>query len=717
MKTIFIRVVESTDKESALLAAVQQPKTDRGIGRFDVDSSNFSAVPGSPFAYWVSGKTLKLFEALEPLNHDERLVVSTNPLNDDFRYVRSWWEVNPKDLGQTWMPWAKGGAYSPYYYDIDTVISWDDDRSTYFGFVGTENRPLQRPASVQHFLRPGLTWPRRTNGLSLRVLPRGSIFADKGPAVFVASNDGHELLELVAITNSSAFALLVSLQLARTELAQSYEVGLIQNTPVPRVSSTDRHALAELGGTAWKIKRSLDTSTETSHSFVVPGLLQVPGDDLASRVKAWNGVLSQRIEALHMVQSKIDERCFALYNIDANDRFPLSGVETEPGTTPAASTDVDVEAVATPVDDGDLKESLDGFALSTQLVSWAVGVAFGRFDVRVASNGSDQKQEPFDALPACSPAMLIGPDHLPTAIAPKDYPVGIYSDGILVHDPGHQRDLAAAVQKIFEQVFKERGDVWWSEVGNSLPSPGGDVRSWLASNFFDYNIKRYSKSRRKAPIYWQLSIPSGRFSIWVYAHRLSRDSFIQLQNDVMGPKLAHEVRQLNNMMAEEVEPSGKQRKEIEAQETLVEELRGMLDEVTRVVPLWSPSIDDGITLTMAPLWRLVPQHRGWQKELKSRWLELEAGKHDWSHIAMHLWPERVIAKCAQDRSLAIAHGFEETFWYEYEDGKWQPIADQKLIDRCVRDHSNPSVKAALKNFSEAPDATSAQKTNRKRRAA
>jgi hypothetical protein len=113
MKTIFIRVVESTDKESALLAAVQQPKTDRGIGRFDVDSSNFSAVPGSPFAYWVSGKTLKLFEALEPLNHEERLVVSTNPLNDDFRYVRSWWEVNPKDLGQTWMPWAKGGAYSP----------------------------------------------------------------------------------------------------------------------------------------------------------------------------------------------------------------------------------------------------------------------------------------------------------------------------------------------------------------------------------------------------------------------------------------------------------------------------------------------------------------------------------------------------------------------------------------------------------------------------
>src|SRR5258708_1489948 len=156
MKTIFIRAVESVDKESALLAAVQQPNTNRGIGRFDVEASNFSAVPGSPFAYWVSGKTLKLFETLEPLNHEDRLVVSTNPLNDDFRYVRSWWEVSPKDLGEAWMPWAKGGAYSPFYYDIDTVIAWDDDRSTYFGFVETENPPLHRPPRVHPFFRPRL---------------------------------------------------------------------------------------------------------------------------------------------------------------------------------------------------------------------------------------------------------------------------------------------------------------------------------------------------------------------------------------------------------------------------------------------------------------------------------------------------------------------------------------------------------------------------------
>ena len=61
-------------------------------------------------------------------------------------------------------------------------------------------------------------------------------------------------------------------------------------------------------------------------------------------------------------------------------------------------------------------------------------------------------------------------------------------------------------------------------------------------------LKRYSKSRRKAPIIWQLGVPSGRYSLWLYAHRLSRDSFFRIQNDVVAPKLAHEERQLANLI-------------------------------------------------------------------------------------------------------------------------------------------------------------------------
>ena len=62
-----------------------------------------------------------------------------------------------------------------------------------------------------------------------------------------------------------------------------------------------------------------------------------------------------------------------------------------------------------------------------------------------------------------------------------------------------------------------------------------------------------------------------------------------------------------------------ERRTLAAQEAFVEELRAFLDEVKRVAPLWRPNLDDGVVINFAPLWRLVPQHKLWQKEVKSTW--------------------------------------------------------------------------------------------------
>jgi hypothetical protein len=124
--------------------------------------------------------------------------------------------------------------------------------------------------------------------------------------------------------------------------------------------------------------------------------------------------------------------------------------------------------------------------------------------------------------------------------------------------------------------------------------------------------------------------------------------------------------------------------------------------VKRIAPLWNPTLDDGVVLTMAPLWRLVPQHKPWQKELKSKWGELAAGKYDWAHVAMHLWPERVVPKCATDLSLAVAHGLEDIFWAEGDDGKWKPRqTPTRPVDELVGERASVAVKAALKGLTEA----------------
>ena len=63
---------------------------------------------------------------------------------------------------------------------------------------------------------------------------------------------------------------------------------------------------------------------------------------------------------------------------------------------------------------------------------------------------------------------------------------------------------------------------------------------------------------------------------------------------------------------------------------------------------------------------------------------------------MHLWPERVVPKCAEDRSLAIAHDLEEVFWFEGADGKWQQReTPTRPIDELVSERRSPAVEAAL----------------------
>jgi hypothetical protein len=714
MRTIFLRALEANDKAEALRASIHDQAASNGKQRFEVDTASFAAVPRSPFAYWVSERIRGLFKAMPAFAADGRMAASGGKTLDDFRWIRGSWEVIPK-VSSEWVGFAKGGAYSPFYADVHLLLNWRDDARSLKAYLvhyrssrGWSPNWTAELHGSDHYLRAGLTWPRRTNGLSFRVMPAGCVFADKGPAVFVRNDAADELLALAAVANSKAFGLLVSLQLARTELAQSFEVGLIQRTPIPKLHPTEQSNLAALARRAWSAKRTIDARSETSHAFLLPALLQVSGETLTARAAAWAENIRVHDENLATIQAEIDDLCFGIYGIGESDRLGIiQGFTTEPddlrGVDAKADTGADNDSDSE--EDSEVDANADTATLTAELVSWAVGVSLGRFDVRLATGlrSLPDEPDPFDPLPACSPAMLTGDDGQPLPSAPAGFPITFPENGILVDDLGHANDLTTAVRVVFDEVFKTRVDGWWSEVGALLEPRGHDLRVWLASSFFEHHLKRYCKSRRKAPIIWQIAVPSGKYSVWLYSHRLTSDSLFQVQNDVVTTKLAHEDRQLSSLVhGAGSNPSAKERKEIAEQEVFVEELRSLLDEVKRVAPLWNPALDDGVALTMAPLWRLVPQHKPWQKELKSKWDELAAGKYDWSHAAMHLWPERVIPKCATDRSLAIAHGLEDIFWAEGDDGKWKPRqTPTRPVDELVGERTSVAVKAALKGLTEA----------------
>ncbi|MEP7307496.1 MAG: hypothetical protein ABJA98_18485 [Acidobacteriota bacterium] len=719
MKTVFLRVLEAEDKAAALLHAVREPERARGQQRFEVDVSSFAAVPRSPFSYWVSEVLRRRFLELSPLEAEGRTAKCGAGTLDDFRFLRLNWE--PERGSCHWIPFAKGGAFGRFYSDVHLCLAWADNGAELQCFVEAKVGSATRKIQAQSwYFRPGLTWPRRTQaGLSLRVLPAGCIFADKGPAAFVENDDGDELLALLAVTNGDAFRAMVDMQMA----FGSYEVGVLQRTPVPRSTDSSRSGVAKCGRRAWSLKRSLDTRTETSHAFTLPALLQRVGADVATRAVAWSEHVRTIQAELVGIQAEIDERCFALYGIDETERRAITEGFGNRGSEPAPKDTNDPEDDDAGENADENESTADATGLAAELVSWAVGVAFGRFDLRLATGARPMptEPEPFDPLPACSPGMLAGDDGLPLARPPAGYPLALPESGILVDDPGHAQNLTTAVRAVFDLVFGSDADHWWNDVAELLDPKGHDLRVWLAGSFFEHHLKRYSKSRRKAPILWQLGTPSGRYSVWLYAHRLTRDTFFQLQNQsdgIVAQKLAHEERQLTNLIQSAGgTPSARNRKEIASQEAFVDELRALLEEVKRVAPLWNPNLDDGVVLTMAPLWRLVPQHRPWQKELKSKWDELAAGKYDWAHLAMRLWPERVVPRCATDRSLAIAHDVEDVFWVEGADGKWKARATPvRPVDELVRERSSPAVKAALKSLVDAPTAAGTSKRGRKGKA-
>ncbi|MBY0113211.1 MAG: hypothetical protein K2Y21_10340 [Phycisphaerales bacterium] len=425
---------------------------------------------------------------------------------------------------------------------------------------------------------------------------------------------------------------------------------------------------------------------------------------------------------LASLQSEIDDICFQLYGISEEDRRSItegfgSSAAVDDGAEPEG-TDEESD------DEGEHESAADLPGLTAELVAWAVGVAVGRFDVRLATGERQPPPEPdpFDPLPICSPGMLTGEDGLPVASAPPGYPVAWPTDGVLVNDEGHPRDLVAAVRSVFDVVFGKDSDAYWQEAASILDPKGHDLRTWLSKSFFEYHIKKHSKSRRKAPILWQLGVPSGKYSVWLYAHRVTGDRLFSVLNDIVRPKVRHEEDGLSRLKAEAgASPTRSQRHDIEEQEAFVAELKTMTDEVARVAPLWAPDLDDGVVICLAPLWRLFPQHKPWQKECKQIWDKLVAGDYDWSHMALHLWPERVVPKCVTDRSLAIAHGLEDVFWQQNEDEKWvkrKPPEEngkagwQPTLDRLVTERTSRQVKDALANLLAAPAAEGGKRGRR-----
>jgi hypothetical protein len=506
------------------------------------------------------------------------------------------------------------------------------------------------------------------------------------------------------------------MQSAAASLAQSFEVGLLQRTPIPNMTSEQSAELSIMGKEGFGLSVNGDYHDEFTHFFVVPALTMCSFQGtLGERIRSFEQMSSLNEKSLNNLRNKIGAIVSSLYHFTVADQRAIADslhLSSEPDSSQDEDKEDKIQLVAAQHE-------------IRNMLSYTIGCAIGRWDIRYATGErqSPELPDPFAPLPICPPGMLQNAEGLPAELADvsADYPLRISWGGILVDDPGfnggqlHQKDIVRRVREVLDLIWKDKAADIEQETCDILSV--SDLRAYFRKSFFADHIKRYSKSRRKAPIYWQLATPSGSYAVWVYYHRFSKDTFYKILNDYAAPKLQLEERELINARAQYgAIPTAGQRKELAARETFVAELNAFKDEVARIAPLWNPDLNDGVIINFAPLWRLVPQNRAWQKECKTCWDKLVAGDYDWAHLAMHLWPERIVPKCVKDRSLAIAHGLDAIFWEEDDKGKSRSKkVDRQTVEGLIAARTSPAVKAALESLIKAPDLSASTTRNRKKK--
>lgn len=314
---------------------------------------------------------------------------------------------------------------------------------------------------------------------------------------------------------------------------------------------------------------------------------------------------------------------------------------------------------------------IDKKVMAQEIVMELVGMAFGRWDADYATGKKTIPEfgDVFDALPFM-PVVSLQNESCPNASG-SGFPAreqnipskgtnnsqggntnGAYfsipEDGILSMDADSPLSLTTHVRDVMRYIWDERADdieyelcqlIGCKNLQNYLESPTG---------FFDYHFKRYTKSRRKAPIYWPLSSEDGSLTYWVYYPKLNQNTLHSL---IL--KLRDENERLHSQIAATTDKT---------QQTLLrgrqQQVEGMMDELNNIINAgYKPNHDDGVPVTSCPLVKLIA-HRGWKQECTENWEDLQKGEYDWSHLAMSMFPARVTQKAKKDWCLALTHGLE-----------------------------------------------------------
>lgn len=208
---------------------------DKNCGYFyETDQSNFSKIPGSPVAYWVSESFIRAYQSQTIIDYG--VARSGLQTGDNNRFLKFWQELNYNTIAfgmknkqeyllskRKWTPQIKGGGYRKWYGNFDYVVNWENDGAEIRSCDGCR---LNAMGNDELFFKEGITWSHTTSSVfGARYLPEGCLFNVEAPTLFAAKA---KELYLLAFLNSCV----AQLYLNAINSTMHYLVGNVSSLPV-----------------------------------------------------------------------------------------------------------------------------------------------------------------------------------------------------------------------------------------------------------------------------------------------------------------------------------------------------------------------------------------------------------------------------------------------------------------------------------------------------
>ena len=526
---------------------------------YTANQSDFSNIPGSPIAYWVSKVIRNSFSLGFKIGEAAKKGLSCSGTE---LFYRLFWEVSLNKLsirnGRIWHPITKGGPFRKWYGNNEYVINWNDNGYAIKSRVDLDGKSLAVIRNENIYFQRCVSWNDVSSGqLSCRYTPEGSIPTDSGPAIY--SND--YLYEIMCFLNSKVSKPFTDLLCPTIH----FGVGQIAEFPVIFPNSSELKSKINIfSDQCIDISHEEWDSRETSWDFTKNELIKHKSDSkIETAYSNFCDYWRNKFIQLHVNEEELNRLFIDIYKLQ-DELTP--DVELKDITILKQESHID--------DNGDLVFNAD--EIMKQFISYGVGCMFGRYSLDknglvVANMGQEI---------STNATFAIDDDNI--------IPV--------LEDDCFSDDIASRLIEFVKVVFDAEHHA--ENIRFIEDSLGTTIRKYFAKGFYDDHIKRY----KKRPIYWMISSPKKSFNTLIYMHRYQDDIFARVQNNYLREyitKLEAAMHTATTIANDENNSAADRRKAIKDIETITKKIDELIkfdrDKLTPFAQSrTSIDLDDGV---------------------------------------------------------------------------------------------------------------------------